>query len=108
MPRYRKNSISSSALSLPPALLTLAQVIGEAVGQGVAHALASRGIGTGNASTAASERGRGRPKGLTSGSAALERRCTVLGCGREPRSKGLCSAHYQAERRRLLAANKQP
>jgi hypothetical protein len=33
-----------------------------------------------------------------------ERMCKVASCGREARSKGLCSAHYQAERRRLLAA----
>jgi hypothetical protein len=38
------------------------------------------------------------------GTVAPERRCTVEGCGRESRSKGLCSAHYQAERRRQLAA----
>jgi hypothetical protein len=34
-----------------------------------------------------------------------ERRCTMAGCDRESRSKGLCSAHYQAERRRQIAAN---
>jgi hypothetical protein len=43
---------------------------------------------------------------LASGPVSPERRCTVAGCERESRSKGLCSAHYQAERRRQLAAGK--
>ena len=50
----------------------------------------------------------GRPPKTVSGAGAVptDRRCTAPGCGREARSKGLCSAHYQAERRRLLAAGK--
>jgi hypothetical protein len=41
---------------------------------------------------------------MVAGPVPTERLCKVAGCGRESRSKGLCSAHYQAERRRLLAA----
>jgi hypothetical protein len=41
---------------------------------------------------------------MTLGPVPPERRCTMAGCERESRSKGLCSAHYQAERRRQIAA----
>jgi hypothetical protein len=57
----------------------------------------------------AGARRRGRPpKVQTGGPVPSDRRCKVEGCGREARSKGLCSAHYQAERRRVLSkqANK--
>jgi hypothetical protein len=43
---------------------------------------------------------------LATGMVPADRRCTVPGCERESRSKGLCSAHYQAERRRQLADKK--
>jgi hypothetical protein len=41
---------------------------------------------------------------VAGGPVPADRLCKVAGCGRESRSKGLCSAHYQAERRRQLAA----
>jgi hypothetical protein len=87
-------------------LLAWAESLGEALGRGVA-----RGINSGLSSTAlgalagiATPRRRGRPpKAWLGGPVPAERRCRVDGCPREARSKGLCSAHYQAERRRQLS-----
>ena len=109
MPRPRKTSFQ---IGTNPNLVTWAESLGEALGRGVA-----RGINTGismvssafggslrTTGTATFPRRRGRPpKILTGGPVPADRRCKVDGCGREARSKGLCSAHYQAERRRLLA-----
>lgn len=108
MPRPRKSNGPSLPVSaLPPALASWAEALGDAIGRGVARALHDSGIRTGGAPVAVPVRRRGRPpKMLASGPVALERRCTVPGCERESRSKGLCSAHYQAERRRQLAAGK--
>ena len=110
MPRPRKTS-SSLSFATNPSLMSWAETIGEALGRGVA-----RGINTGISTlprpgiisplstVSMLPRRRGRPpKALTGGPVPAERRCKVEGCGREARSKGLCSAHYQAERRRLLA-----
>ncbi len=109
MPRPRKSS-SSFSFATNPSLMSWAETIGEALGRGVA-----RGINTGISTVSRPglspmsavsmlPRRRGRPpKALTGGPVPAERRCKVDGCGREARSKGLCSAHYQAERRRLLA-----
>ncbi|MGQ0504278.1 MAG: hypothetical protein ACT4TC_03085 [Myxococcaceae bacterium] len=47
-------------------------------------------------------RGPGRPPKIFTGVVPPERRCQADGCSREARSKGLCSAHYQAERRKHL------
>ena len=106
MARPRKHAgptVSSAAL--PPALASWAEAIGDAIGRGLARALHNSGIGATGANVSAPVRRRGRPpKILASGSVSPERRCTVAGCERESRSKGLCSAHYQAERRRQLAA----
>jgi hypothetical protein len=64
------------------------------------------GHGNGNGVSAPARR-RGRPPKVVSlGAVPSDRRCTVSGCDREARSKGLCSAHYQAERRRQLAAGR--
>lgn len=108
MPRPRKPigpSLPPSAL--PPALASWAEALGDAIGRGVARALHDSGINTTGAPVAMPVRRRGRPpKMLAAGPVAPERRCTVAGCERESRSKGLCSAHYQAERRRQLAAGK--
>jgi hypothetical protein len=98
MARPRKNV---AAFAAPPALMSWAELIGEALGRGVA-----RGI---NASlnvlplSNGEPRRRGRPpKALVGGPVPSERRCKVDSCIREARSKGLCSAHYQADRRRRL------
>lgn len=110
MARPRKNAAPAVALS-SPGVMVWAELLGEAVGRGVARGinsgLGSPGAGAGRASAGAIQVGsrrRGRPpKAQNVGPVPPERRCKVEGCGREARSKGLCSAHYQAERRRLLA-----
>jgi hypothetical protein len=106
MARPRKLAVPSSTTSLPPALASWAEQIGDAIGRGLARALNNSGLAGGGAGQAASVRRRGRPPKMVAGPVPPERLCKVGGCGREARSKGLCSAHYQAERRRLLAAAK--
>jgi hypothetical protein len=106
MARPRKSSPSSPhALALPPALASWAEAIGDAIGRGLARALHNHGISSTGTNLAMPVRRRGRPPKLMLGPVPPERRCTVAGCERESRSKGLCSAHYQAERRRQIAAN---
>jgi len=93
---------------LPPVFLMFAEVLGDAIGRSFARAIHTNGVGNGvgalSVGMAAPMRRRGRPpKALSGGPVPADRVCTVPGCGRESRSKGLCSAHYQAERRRQLA-----
>jgi hypothetical protein len=78
-----------------------------ALNNGMSGAMLAGNVG--NAVMAAPARRRGRPPKAvaSSGTVPAERRCTVEGCGREARSKGLCSAHYQADRRRTLAKQQQ-
>jgi hypothetical protein len=102
MARPRKASAGFSP-TLTPALTQWAEALGEAVGRGVA-----RGINTGvsglSGAGAPGARRRGRPpKAVSGGPVPAERRCQEAGCDREARSKGLCSAHYQARRRAELA-----
>ncbi|WP_224367282.1 hypothetical protein [Hyalangium versicolor] len=105
--RQRKNAISPPSTALPPALANWAEAIGIAIGQGVVRALHNSGLSSAPNGPPAPIRRRGRPpKVVVGGPVPPERLCTVPGCGRESRSKGLCSAHYQAERRRMLAAGK--
>ena len=118
MARPRKADTTASS---PPAgaagLVSWAEVLGEALGRGVARGinagLGSNGgaVGVASYSPAApiqvGARRRGRPpRAKTVGPVPPERRCKVDGCGNEARSKGLCSKHYQAERRRILAKGK--
>ncbi len=108
MARPRKES-SSFTPAFTPALSSWAEALGEALGRGVARGINSgistAGLGAGGGSGGAvAGRRRGRPpKAVSGGPVPADRRCTVEGCGREARSKGLCSAHYQAARRRQLA-----
>jgi hypothetical protein len=111
MPRPRKNPISpASTGGIAGNFSSWAESLGEALGRGVARGinagLAGVNLGGGAASSgaAAGARRRGRPpKVQTGGPVPADRRCKAPGCEREARSKGLCSAHYQAERRRVLA-----
>ncbi|WP_141323218.1 hypothetical protein [Myxococcus sp. AB025B] len=98
-----------SKVPLTPAMVNWAEALGDAIGRGVLRAMnqgmpLSSGSGS-NALSASRRRGR-PPKALAGNMVAADRRCTMPDCTREQRSKGLCSAHYQAERRRLLAGGK--
>ncbi len=101
-----------SSVPLTPAMVNWAEALGDAIGRGMLRALnqgmPSLGNAGGNGAATAGRR-RGRPPKVLAGNGNMvsaDRRCTVDGCTREQRSKGLCSAHYQAERRRQLAGGK--
>ena len=101
-----------SSVPLTPAMVNWAEALGDAIGRGMLRALnqgmPSLGSGGGNGAATAARR-RGRPPKVLAGNGNMvsaDRRCTVEGCTREQRSKGLCSAHYQAERRRQLSGGK--
>lgn len=101
-----------SPVPLTPAMVNWAEALGDAIGRGMLRALnqgmpsLGNGNGSGNGAVTAGRR-RGRPPKVLAGNmVSADRRCTVEGCNREQRSKGLCSAHYQAERRRQLAGGK--
>jgi hypothetical protein len=95
----------------PTQLVSWAETLGEALGRGVARGInlglssVSPFSGAGvNAVAGTTGRRRGRPPKIQlAGPVPPEKLCKVDGCGRPARSKGLCSAHYQAERRRLQA-----
>lgn len=105
MPRPRKNS-AAFPFTASPALISWAEMIGEAVGRGVARglnqALAQSGLSAPGAIFG--PRRRGRPPKAVLVPAPPDKRCKVEGCVRPSRSKGLCSAHYQAERRKQLGS----
>jgi len=95
-------------------LVSLSESLGEAIGRGVMRGMnvglpgnlapsapgAPRVLGT-----SASVRRPGRPSKApaSAGPVPADRHCQVEGCGSPTRSKGLCSKHYQAERRRIQA-----
>jgi hypothetical protein len=102
MARPRKSTPGLAGLPVPPHFAAWAEALGEALGRGVA-----RGINVGLAplssgAAAPGKKPRGRPPKAVAGPVPPERRCKDEGCPREARSKGLCSAHYQAERRKIL------
>lgn len=83
----------------PPQLLSWADAIGQALGIAVARGLTSGLVSAG----VPLKRRPGRPPRPSLGPVAPEKRCKVAGCERPMRSKGLCSAHYQAKRRQAQA-----
>src|SRR4051812_486789 len=103
MARPRKTD-SAFSLANVTSLMGWAETLGEALGRGMARGINSGLAVNGLGLNTLGPRPRGRPpKAITGGPVPADRRCKVEGCVREARSKGLCSAHYQAERRRQLA-----
>ena len=104
MPRPRKNIVSAPSLQSVAGLMGWAESLGHALGQGVARGLnGALARVSGNGATPIGPRKRGRPAKVFTGIVAAGKACSVAGCGRPARSKGLCSAHYQAARRKRLA-----
>ena len=102
MARPRKDAIP--LLGAASSLVAWAEHLGEALGRGMARGINSGLSLAGFPGAGAGARRRGRPpKVMSGGPVPPERRCKEAGCVREARSKGLCSAHYQAERRRQLS-----
>lgn len=104
-PRTNQDLSSFAAFGGIAAIASFAQQLGESLGQGIARGLSN---GLTNSMVVPGiiqpRRGPGRPpKATFSGAVPADRRCKVDGCQNESRSKGLCSKHYQAERRRILA-----
>jgi hypothetical protein len=101
-----------SNVPLTPAMVNWAEALGDAIGRGMLRALntgmPSLGGNGASHNTMTAGRRRGRPPKMLAGGNTVpsDRRCTVDGCTREQRSKGLCSAHYQAERRKQLSGGK--
>ena len=102
MPRTSASVPPASSVPFPQ-LLGWADAIGSAIGQGIARGLNSS-LGNGALAGAPSfgPKKRGRPAKPFVGFVPAELRCKVAGCGKPARAKGLCSAHYQAARRKKL------
>ena len=102
MPRPRKTALDPALAS---GLMGWADALGEALGRGVARglnqALGAAGLANG-IPAALTPRRRGRPPKPVVGYVPPDQRCATPGCGRPARAKGLCSAHYQAARRKKL------
>jgi hypothetical protein len=92
---------------VPPASLhAWGELLGEAIGRGMArgfHAGLSQ-LGLTQPGALFGPRRRGRPPKAIAGPVPEDRRCTVEGCPRPARSRGLCGAHYQAQRRTTASA----
>ncbi len=101
MPRTR-STFDASSLTPPMPWLSWAESLGESLGRGVARGL-NTGLSVNAVASSLEPRKRGRPAKEFFGVVAADKRCSVEGCPRPSRSRGLCSAHYQADRRRRLA-----
>lgn len=102
MARPPKNPLAGLAGAVPSNLSAWAEQLGEALGRGMARGINLGLAGVNLGGQPVSTGRRGRPPKFPTVPVPAERRCKVEGCPREARSKGLCSAHYQAERRRML------
>lgn len=84
-------------------LVSLAETVGVAFGRGISRGVAAGFTGEQVAAPttipAAPALSGGTDHADHAGNA-----CKIEGCTSRVRSKGLCSRHYQAERRRLLSA----
>ena len=105
MPRTAKTAPTRSLDSLA-GLMGWAEHLGHTLGKGIARGMSSAlqlnalpSLGHPTVRTGK----RGRPAKPFFGVVAAGKACSVAGCGRPARSKGLCSAHYQAARRKRLA-----
>jgi hypothetical protein len=103
MPRTL-NGFAPNISDALPAMIGWADALGDALGRGIARGLNDALRSTANYPyLSEGPRKRGRPAKPVIGFVPAEQRCSVPGCGRPSRSKGLCSAHYQAARRKRLA-----
>jgi hypothetical protein len=108
MPRPRKNVAVGPSLESVAGhfggLAGWAEALGHALGEGVARGLnGALAHVSRDGAAAIGPRKRGRPAKPFVGLVSAGDQCSVAGCGRPARSKGLCSAHYQAARRKKLA-----
>jgi hypothetical protein len=110
---FKPQIICDIALTMTPStfassspVIAFAETLGEAIGRGVARGINS-GLGTSGGS-AAPLASRALSSGTSPGPARRGRPaqpakpCKMKGCGNPARSKGLCSKHYQAARRRSI------
>jgi hypothetical protein len=109
MPRGSRSVATTGSVPIQfQGYLVWAEHLGHALGRGVALGLNSalshlNASGFGLGSSTSSPRKRGRPAKPFFGVVSADKRCKVAGCPKPSRSKGLCSAHYQAARRKKLA-----